>query len=177
MSKLVRKLEALGRLLDTIAAIFAVAAIVLVCIEATVRYVAPRHAVDWGGELIIYLLIWGVFLLSGRLPLEDRHVAATVVIDRLPRLARQAAYFFALAIGLGFGLVLTVSGYAVVEFAARLDLTSVSSLRFPMAVYYFILPAAGALMSLAYAAKIALFVASPDRRLPRHRGVEEEALQ
>lgn len=167
MSLLSRAGRIAGNTLSVLSALMGLAAVVLICLEAGIRYFAPRLAVDWGTEVIIYLLVWAVFLTAAQTALEDRHVAATLVVDLLPRPLRSAAFLGAMVVGLGFGAVLLVYGWRVVEFSARLNITGDSSLRFPLAWYYMILPVAGGLLCLGYLIRILRFAVDRDARLPR----------
>ena len=166
MTKLIRFL---ALAIDAIAAVMAIAAIALVCFEAVVRYFAPQYAVDWGVEVIVFLLVWATFLMAARSAFENRHVAATVLVDLMPPILRSVLFLFSLLVGLGFGLVLLRYGWDVVEFSDRLRLTSDSSLRFPLAWYYAILPLAGALLCAGYLLRLWLFARNRRDRLPPAR--------
>lgn len=167
MSLLSRTGRLAGGALGVLSALMGLAAVVLTCLEAGIRYFAPHLAVDWGTEVIIYLLVWAVFLTAAQTALEDRHVAATLVVDLMPRPLRSAAFLGAILIGLGFGAVLLIYGWRVVEFSARLNITGDSSLRFPLAWYYMILPVAGGLLCLGYLIRLWRFVVEADARVPR----------
>lgn len=162
-----------ARTIDVIAAMMAIAAIVLVCIEAGTRYLAPRYSVDWGTEVIIYLLVWATMLMAGRAAFENRHVAATVVVELLPKTVQSVLFAFAILVGIGFGVVLVVFGWDVVAFSDRLNILSDSSLRFPKAWYYLILPVAGALLAIGYLLRLWLFARSAEHRLPPRHGPGE----
>lgn len=168
-----RVLQLLARVIDVLAAVMALAAIVLVCVEAGTRYLAPRYSVDWGTEVIIYLLVWATLLMTGRAAFENRHVAATVVVELLPKPVQSAFFVFAICAGIAFGAVLVIFGWDVVAFSDRLNILSDSSLRFPKAWYYMILPLAGALLVTGYLLRLWLLVQSPEHRLPPRHGSEE----
>lgn len=166
-------LRYMTRFIDTIAAVMALAAIVLVCIEATTRYLATRYSVDWGTEVIIYLLVWATMLMAGRAAFENRHVAATVIVELLPKLVQSVLFAFSICIGIAFGVFLIIFGWDVVAFSDRLNILSDSSLRFPMAWYYMILPVAGALLVIGYLVRLWLFARHAEHRLPTRHGPGE----
>ncbi len=155
-----------ARLIETVAALLALAAIGLTVYEAAARYLAPRYALDWATEVIIYLLVWAVFLMTARAAYENRHVAATVIVDLLPAPLRSVLYLFSLLVGVGFGAVLIRYGIDVVEFAARLSITGDSSLRFPLAWYYAILPVSGTLLIIGCGLRLWLYIRDAEGRLP-----------
>lgn len=163
---IVRFIRVLAQGIDTVAAFLALAAIALTCWEAAVRYLAPRYAVDWGTDLIIFLLVWATFLMSARAAYENRHVAATVVVDLLPGPVRRALFLFSIVVGLGFGFILFLYGWDVVAFASMLNIKSDSSLRYPLAWYYLILPVSGFLLCSGYLLRLWLFARHDEHRLP-----------
>lgn len=162
-----------ARFIDTIAAVMALAAIVLVCIEAATRYLAPRYSVDWGTEVIIYLLVWATMLMAGRAAFENRHVAATVIVELLPKRVQSILFAFSISAGVAFGTVLIIFGWEVVAFSDRLNVLSDSSLRFPKAWYYMILPVAGALLVTGYLVRLWLFARHAEHRLPKRHDPSE----
>lgn len=159
-----------ARFIDTVAAVMALAAIVLVCIEAATRYLATRYSVDWGTEVIIYLLVWATMLMAGRAAFENRHVAATVLVELLPKPVQSVLFAISIFVGIAFGVFVTIFGWDVVAFSDRLNILSDSSLRFPKAWYYMILPVAGALLVTGYLLRLWLFARYAEHRLPERHG-------
>ncbi|WP_298937248.1 TRAP transporter small permease [uncultured Ruegeria sp.] len=162
-----------ARTIDTVASGMALAAIVLVCVEATTRYLAPRYSVDWGTEVIIFLLVWATMFMAGRAAFENRHVAATVIVELLPKPVQSSLFAVAILLGVAFGIVLIIFGWDVVAFSQRLNILSDSSLRFPKAWYYMIIPLAGALLVVGYALRLWLFARHAKHRLPPRHGPGE----
>jgi C4-dicarboxylate transporter, DctQ subunit len=129
-------------------------ALVLSGFEIVTRYFAPRYAPDWGEEIIVYVVMWGIFLAGSSLVAENRHVRADLVLRLMGAAGQRAAEIFNSLLGLAFTLLLARFGWEVVEFALLLDERSISSLKFPIAWYYLSLPVAMALMSLRYVIRL-----------------------
>lgn len=129
-------------------------ALVLSGFEIVTRYFVPAYAPDWGEEIIVYVVIWGIFLAGSGLVAENRHVRADIVVRLLPLAGQRAAEIFNALLGLAFTALLTWLGWEVVEFALLLDERSISSLKFPIAWYYASLPVAMALMTVRYVVRL-----------------------
>lgn len=129
-------------------------ALVLSGFEIVTRYFAPSYAPDWGEEIIVYVVIWGIFLAGSSLVAENRHVRADLALRMLGVGGQRAAELFNVSLGLAFTLMLAWFGWEVVEFALLLDERSISSLKFPIAWYYLCLPVAMTLMSVRYLVRL-----------------------
>lgn len=122
--------------------------------EIVTRYFAPQYAPDWGEEIIVYVVMWGIFLAGSSLVAENRHVRADIILRLMGTRGQRAAELFNAVLGLAFTAMLAWFGWQVVEFAILLDERSISSLKFPIAWYYLSLPVAMALMSLRYVIRL-----------------------
>lgn len=131
--------------------------------EIVTRYLLPQYAPDWGEEVIVYLVIWAVFLAGSALVAENRHVRADIVLRLFGATGQRALEIFNCAASLLLCLLLAWFGWEVVEFAIMLDERSISSLRFPIALYYACLPIGMLLMSIRYVIRLAalLFAFDP----------------
>lgn len=130
--------------------IMAATALCLSTFEMTTRYFAPAYTPDWTSEVVVYLVIWGVFLAASLLVERNGHVRVDLFIRLLPSGTQRALEIFNSAAALLFCLLLAWYGWQAVELGMLLDERSASSLRFHMWVYYLCLPVGGALMSLRF---------------------------
>jgi TRAP-type C4-dicarboxylate transport system permease small subunit len=137
-----------------VSGIIGLAALLLLCFEVVARYFAPHILPDWGGEVVIYLTVWAMFLVVGELALNGGHVHADFVVDRLGPQPRWALGLLASFIGLVFSILFLWYGYEVVDFAHLIGEEGDSSLRFPKWIYYLALPTGMALQCLGYAIRM-----------------------
>jgi len=48
------------------------------------RYIVPAYAISWAEEVIVYLVVWGVMIISSQLVRTDGHVRPDLVLRLLP---------------------------------------------------------------------------------------------
>ena len=53
-------------------------------VQVVGRYVAPRYAISWAEEVIVYLIVWGIMLAASQLVRTDGHVRADLVLRAAP---------------------------------------------------------------------------------------------
>ncbi|MBC7284907.1 TRAP transporter small permease [Hoeflea sp.] len=126
-------------------------AVLLVVYEVFARYLMPSMLTDWGGEVIIYLMISAVLIGGGSLVTEGRHIRADLFIRMAPQWARRVADIASLVAGLAYCAIITWYGVAMVNFARMIDIRSDSSLYFPQWIFYIVVPVAFASMATRYA--------------------------
>lgn len=128
----------------------AVAALLLVGEQVFARHFHHPWMVDWGDEVVVYLLIWSVFASLGRVTAEGAHIRTELLINMLsPRTGRMVEIGIALC-GVAFLALLGWQGFRVAQEAFIYDDRTASSLRFPIWIYYAILPVASAGMVIGY---------------------------
>ncbi|MFO1188044.1 MAG: TRAP transporter small permease [Alphaproteobacteria bacterium] len=135
------------------------------------RYLVPAWALDWADEITVYLVMWGIWLASSSLVQSDRHVRADVLPHYLGPTARWVLEIFGTAASLAFCSALAWSGLDAVEFTMTLGERSISSLRFPLWIYYACVPAGAILMALRYARRLVRLFGAEGRSmvdLPSH---------
>lgn len=135
---------------------FGALALVLAGVNVVLRIFAPRHAIEWGDEVQVYLVVWAVCLSFGAVTAADRHVKADLFVSMLPPGLKRAALVLADVLGLAMSALLAWFGYLVAHDAWDFGDLSATSLRFPVWMYYAALPVGAGLMALRYA--IRLFV-------------------
>ena len=118
------------------------------------RYLTPQYALDWPGEMVVYLITWAFFLAGARAVLDSDHVKADLLTSLLSK--KWTLYFAVLQdfCAMIFCLAVMVGGLQVVQFALRLGERSDSSLALPMWVYYLCLPVGLASISCRYAGRL-----------------------
>lgn len=132
-------------------------ALLLSIYEICVRYFFPQLAYDWGEEVIVYLVIWGVWLSTSSLVEEDRHVRADIVIRLLPPNGQRTLELLNSAAAIVFCLAVIWHAWDMIALSQMLDERSGSSLRFPIWIYYSALPVGAALMTMRYMRRAWLF--------------------
>jgi C4-dicarboxylate transporter, DctQ subunit len=138
------------------------------------RYFFPRQSISYAEEVIVYLVIWAIMIVSSQLVRTDSHVRPDLVLRVVPaRVARWMEVFNCLA-AIVFCGALAWYGRQIVEIALLIDEHSASDLRFPMWIYYAALPAGGLLMLIRYVIRLAgLLAASDASASPGHPGRHE----
>jgi len=126
-------------------------AILLVVYEVVARYLVPSMLTNWGGEVIIYLIVSAVLIGGGSLVTSGQHVRADLFIRLAPRPVRRTAEIASLIAGLVYCGIVAWYGLDMVEFARMIDIRSDSSLQFPQWIFYIIVPLAFGSMSVRYA--------------------------
>jgi C4-dicarboxylate transporter DctQ subunit len=123
------------------------------------RYFFPQQSISYAEEMIVYLMIWAIMIVSSQLVRTDGHVRPDLVLRAVPPgVVRWMEVFNCLA-AIVFCGALVWYGRQNVEVAWLIDEHSASDLRFPMWIYYAALPAGGLLMSIRYVIRLVRLVA------------------
>ena len=126
------------------------------------RYFFPQQAISFAEEVIVYLLIWAIMIVSSQLVRTDSHVRPDLVLNVVPPNAARWMEIFNCAAAIVFCGALVWYGRQVVEIALLIDERSSSDLRFPMWIYYAALPAGGLLMLVRYVIRLVGLVTASD---------------
>jgi TRAP-type C4-dicarboxylate transport system permease small subunit len=146
-----RALRAAERLLDALAVLLFLVMFGLVLAQVVCRYLLNDPLV-WSEELARYLFVWVAFLGWTVAARRDRHIAVTMLRDRLPSAgARWMALLGEAAVAL-FAVVLAREGLAMT--ARSWNVPSVT-LPVGFAVVYLAVPVAAAVVLLASLGRIA----------------------
>jgi C4-dicarboxylate transporter DctQ subunit len=160
---------------QTLAGLLGLSALALALWQVASRYFFPGHAISFAEEVIVYLMIWAIMIVSSQLVRADGHVRPDLVLNVAPlRVKRWLEVFNSLA-AIIFCAALSWYGWEVLGTSWLIDERSASDLRFPMWLYYAALPAGGVLMLLRYVIRLAMLVASPNwsAMLSQHPGSHE----
>lgn len=123
-------------------------------IQIVTRYAFPAQFIDWAEEVIVYLIIWGIWLSASQLVHENRHVRADLVVRLFPaRLQRMIEIANTVAAIFFCGLIAYV-GIDIVTLSYDLDERSVSSLRMPLWLYFACVPVGTGLMAVRYVIRL-----------------------
>jgi len=131
-----------------------VAAILLLCFDVVCRYFFPSYLPDWSAEVVTYMVVWGMFLVAGELAIDNKHIQADLVVNRLSKRAQFSFGIAGSAAGLGFSILLVNYGWDVVAFAHMIGEEGESSLRLPKYIYYFALPLGMFLQTMGYLVRL-----------------------
>jgi C4-dicarboxylate transporter, DctQ subunit len=118
------------------------------------RYIDPEHAIGWAEEVIVYLAIWAIMIVSSQLVRTDGHVRPDLVLRIMPPQAQRWVEVCNCLVALAFCFGMVWYGWEIVDTAWVLDETSATGLAFPMWLYYLALPVGGLLMFVRYVIRL-----------------------
>jgi C4-dicarboxylate transporter, DctQ subunit len=145
------------RVEETLAGLLGLIALVIGLWQVVGRYVDPDHAITYAEEVIVYLVIWAIMIVSSQLVRRDGHVRPDLVLRLLPVPALRWVEIFNCVAAIVFCLGLAWYGWQIVETALLVDEHSASDLQFPMWAYYLALPVGSALMAVRYSIRLVRF--------------------
>jgi C4-dicarboxylate transporter DctQ subunit len=158
---------------QAIVGILGLAALACAVWQVLSRYFFPQESIGYAEEVIVYLLIWAVMIVSSQLVRTDSHVRPDVLRNVVPPAAARWLEMLNCGAAIVFCAALAWYGWQIVATARAIDERSASDLRFPMWVYYAALPAGGSLMAIRYAIRLIGLAAFPDRIAAAHLGAHE----
>jgi C4-dicarboxylate transporter DctQ subunit len=158
-----------------IVGILGLAALACAVWQVLTRYFFPQDSIGYAEEVIVYLLIWAVMIVSSQLVRTDSHVRPDVLRGVVPPAVALWLDMFNCTAAIVFCGALTWYGWQIVATAWAIDERSASDLRFPMWIYYAALVTGSALMSIRYAIRLFGLAGSrdPALMLPRQVGGDE----
>ena len=160
---------------QTLAGLLGLAALGLALWQVASRYFFPQQAISFAEEVIVYLLIWAIMIVSSQLVRTDSHVRPDLVLNVVPPGVGRWMEGFNCVAAIVFCGGLIWYGRQVVDIALLIDEHSPSDLRFPMWIYYAALPTGSTLMLIRYVVRlIGVVVASEQYPVGRrHPGGHE----
>ncbi len=99
---------------QTLVGLLGAGALLVGVVQVVGRYLIPEHAITWAEEVIVYLAIWGIMIVSSQLVRTDGHVRPDVVLRLLSPGAQRVLEVFNCLVALAF-----CGGLAVVRLADR----------------------------------------------------------
>jgi len=146
------------RIEETLVGLLGLIALAIGLWQVVGRYFDPARAISYAEEVIVYLVIWAIMIVSSQLVRRDGHVRPDLVLRLLPpRVLRWVEIFNCLA-AIVFCAALVWYGWQIVDTALLIDEHSSTDLQFPMWIYYLALPVGSALMVVRYAIRLVRFV-------------------
>ena len=118
------------------------------------RYFFPALAITWAEEVIVYLIIWGVMIISSQLVRTDGHVRPDIVLRAMPPRIQRWMEVLNCIVALAFCGGMMWYGWDIVSQSWMLDERSSTGLAFPMWLYYAALPTGGLLMFVRYLVRL-----------------------
>jgi len=125
-------------------------AMIVGLVQVVGRYVAPRYAISWAEEVIVYLIVWGIMLAASQLVRTDGHVRPDLLLRAVPPRAQRWMEVTNCIAALLFCAGLAWYGWSIVETSWQLDERSSSDLQFPMWIYSAAVPTGALLMTGRY---------------------------
>jgi C4-dicarboxylate transporter DctQ subunit len=134
----------------TLVGILGALAMIVGLVQVLGRYFFPSLAISSAEEVIVYLVVWGVMIVSSQLVRTDGHVRPDLVLRLVPAEGQRWMEAFNCVVALAFCGGMVWYGWLIVDTSLMLDERSSSGLQFPMWIYYAALPTGGLLMTVRY---------------------------
>ncbi len=168
-------MEIWDRAEQTLVGVLGLAALGFALWQAVSRYFFPQGSISYAEEVIVYLLIWAIMIVSSQLVRTDSHVRPDLVLNVVPPGVGRWMEGFNCVAAIVFCGGLIWYGRQVVDIALLIDEHSSSDLRFPMWIYYAALPTGGLLMLIRYVIRLVGLVSKSGRGAapPRRTGAHE----
>lgn len=144
----------------------------LVVYTVAMRYLAPAHAPLFTNEITVYMVIWATLLAAGGVTHSRSHVRADLVLHMMSPRQRHILDIVANLAGFAFALFLVRFGAMVAYDAWDFGDLSPTSLRFPLWIYYALLPVAGVLIAIGHLRVAVELMLDGPEPLPPHRAEE-----
>jgi C4-dicarboxylate transporter DctQ subunit len=138
------------RLEQTLVGLLGLCALAVGVWQVAGRYIDQSLSVDWGDEVIVYLIIWSIMIVSSQLVRHDAHVRPDLVLRLLSAGAQRWLEMFNCLVALAFCGMLVWYGWEIVDTSMMFDEHSNTSLGFPMWLYDLSLPVGAGLMFLRF---------------------------
>jgi C4-dicarboxylate transporter DctQ subunit len=135
---------------QTLVGLLGFCALVIGVWQVISRYIVPARSISYGEEVVVYLIVWAIMIVSSQLVRTDGHVRPDLVLRIIPPRARRWVEAFNCLLALGFSLGLAWYGWQIVDTALLIDEHSSTDLQFPMWIYYLALLTGAGLMAARY---------------------------
>ena len=142
----------------TLVGLLGAIAMVVGVVQVIGRYFFPAYAISWAEEVIVYLVVWGVMIISSQLVRTDGHVRPDLVLRLVGPNGQRWMEIFNCIVALVFCLGMLWYGFHIAYSSWLLDEHSSTDFGFPMWIYYSSLPAGGLLMTVRYLIRLYRYV-------------------
>lgn len=123
-------------------------------VQVVGRYLFPAYAISWAEEVIVYLVVWGVMIISSQLVRTDGHVRPDLVLRLVGPRGQRWLESLNCIVALVFCIGMVWYGGQIVASSLALDEHSSTDFGFPMWIYYSALPVGGLLMLVRYSIRL-----------------------
>ncbi len=144
----------IGRLDSLAVGALGIAALALASLNVLLRTFAPRHAIEWGDEVQVYLVVWAVCLSFAAVTASDRHVRADLFVGMMPQPVQRLLGLLGDGLGLVMAAALCWLAVLVTHEAWDFGDVSTTTLRFPLWIYSAALPVGMGLMAFTYLLRV-----------------------
>jgi C4-dicarboxylate transporter DctQ subunit len=138
----------------TLVGVLGAIAMLVGLIQVVGRYFFPAYAISWAEEVIVYLVVWGVMVISSQLVRTDGHVRPDLVLRLVGPKGQRWMETFNCVVALVFCVGMVWYGLNIVLSSYGLDEHSSTDFGFPMWIYYSALPTGGFLMLVRYTIRL-----------------------
>jgi C4-dicarboxylate transporter DctQ subunit len=145
------------RIEETLVGLLGLTALVIGVLQVVGRYFDPARAISYAEEVIVYLIIWAIMIVSSQLVRRDGHVRPDLILRLLPPRYLRLVEIFNCLVAIVFCSALVWYGWEIVDTSLLINETSSTDLQFPMWIYYLALPVGGALMLVRYLMRLVRF--------------------
>jgi C4-dicarboxylate transporter DctQ subunit len=156
-SRTVAALRWWDKIEETLVGLLGLIALVIGLLQVIGRYIDPARAISYAEEVIVYLIIWAIMIVSSQLVRRDGHVRPDLVLRLLPPRYLRLVEIFNCLVAVVFCAALVWYGWQIVDTSLLIDETSSTDLQFPMWIYYLALPVGSALMLVRYLIRLVRF--------------------
>ena len=117
---------------ETLVGLLGLIALVIGLLQVIGRYFDPARAISYAEEVIVYLIIWAIMIVSSQLVRRDGHVRPDLVLRLLPPRYLRIMEIFNCLVAVVFCAALVWYGWEIVDTSLLIDETSSTDLQFPM---------------------------------------------
>jgi C4-dicarboxylate transporter DctQ subunit len=142
------------RIERTLVGVLGAIAMLVGIVQVAGRYFFPAYAISWAEEVIVYLIVWGVMIISSQLVRTDGHVRPDLVLRLVGTTGQRWLETFNCVVALIFCIGMVWYGAGITHSSWLLDEHSSTDLSFPMWIYYLALPTGGLLMTVRYTIRL-----------------------
>lgn len=142
------------RIEQTLVGLLGALALIVGAVQVIGRYITPEYAISSAEEIIVYLIVWAVMIVSSQLVRTDGHVRPDLVLRALQPQGQRVLETLNCLVALAFCFGMIWYGWQIVDSSMLLDERSSTGLAFPMWIYYLALPTGGALMFIRYVMRL-----------------------
>jgi len=108
------------------------------------------YSPEWTEETVVYTIIWAVFIVASTLTKERGHVGATFIVEKFSTPTRRVIEIINSLLAMAFCVLICWWGYQIVHVAYVTDERSLTSLRYPMWIWYLAVPVGTTLIFLRH---------------------------